>query len=160
MATPPTRPPLTPAEYGWTSTGTRTRWPASPTLRCAITGGDGTTGLARSAGGRNGTCSTRPRGRTSRHQPTAPISASSTPTTLTIAWVTRPPPISVTPRAVTMGHTVDAGSSMVSDPRLPRSCEVFMLLLSTLAAHHIDHRQDHNPHAIHEMPVPGHQFRR
>src|SRR2546425_1890316 len=30
IAIPPTRPPLTPAEYGWTSTGTRVRCPPAP----------------------------------------------------------------------------------------------------------------------------------
>jgi len=84
--------------------------------------------LARSTAGRHGMTvggrssivrnvirSTRCSGKTSRHQPTPAISASTMPMTLMAAWVTRPPKASVIPRARTIGHAVGAGRSIVSE---------------------------------------------
>ena len=57
IATPPTRPPTTPADSGWTWTGSRVRCPPSPSLSRPTAVLDGAIGLARSASGRSGTCS-------------------------------------------------------------------------------------------------------
>src|SRR5882724_1235043 len=150
---------MIPAEYGCTSTGTRTRWPASPIVRCSTVAGTGTTGPARSPGGGRWTTSTRACGRTSFHQPTAATRLSKRPTALTIACVIRPPNIIVTPRAATMGHTVGAGCSMVSGSRFFGPGAVFMSLLPVSSTDDVDHCQHHDPYAIDEMPVPGDQLR-
>ena len=122
IAMPPTTPPLIPAEYGWTSTGTRIRCPPSPMLERSTAVLDGTTALARNSSGRKVIGSTRSSGRTSRHQPTPPISARAMPTKLTAACVTRPPKASVTPRATTIGDAVGAGSSILSEACACSSC--------------------------------------
>ena len=125
IAIPPTIPPRIPAEYGWTSTGTRVRCAPSPMLARSTAGFDGTTALGRSIGRMTirSTCSS---GRTSRHQPTAPISARTIPTTLTAACVTRPAKASVMPRATTIGHAVGAGRSICSEGGACSSCAGIM----------------------------------
>ena len=68
----------------------------------------------RCAGGRSGIRSCFSCGRTSCHQPTKPLNASMTPTTLTMKFVTRPAKPSATPNAAMSGQGVGAGISMAS----------------------------------------------
>src|SRR5215471_1682434 len=165
ITTAPTQPPMTPAEYGWISTGMRTRWPASPALRWATVRGETLTGCARWPTGRMGTGARRSTGRSSRNQPTAPRKARIRPTTLTAAWVTSPVQSNVMPHAVIIGHGVGAGSSIISGngscccsgtmasllsplPLLSHSCAC------RLAAYNVHHRKDDDPDRVHEVPVP------
>ena len=81
---------------------------ASPAARCC----DARAATARSAAParRRGTASTCSSGSTSRNQPTAPATMSTTPTTLTSALVTRPAKASVMPSAATIGHARRRGN--------------------------------------------------
>jgi hypothetical protein len=60
--------------------------------------------------------SVRSTGKSCRIHPTNPARASTIPTALTAAWVTRPANPRVTPTAVTKGHTVGAGASIGVSP--------------------------------------------
>ena len=115
IAAPPTTPPLIPAEYGWISTGTRVRCAPSPMLVRSTAGCNGTIAGDRSSTAGSVISSVRSSGRTSRHQPTAAISARAMPTQLTTACVTSPANARVIPSARTIGQAVGAGSSTLSD---------------------------------------------
>ena len=99
-----------PAESGCTSTGTRTRWPASPSCRRSTARGNGDDRRRALGEGTERDCSTCSSGSTWNHQPIAPIRASARPTMPTATWVTSAATARVRPRANTMGHTVGAGS--------------------------------------------------
>src|SRR4030095_15644674 len=146
IAPTPTSPPLTPADSGCTSTGNRKRCRSSPNAKRSTVraGAGGDTVVI----GVTGTCSSCSSGSTHRHHPTPPTRARATPTTLTARWVTSPANPRVTPSATTIGHGVGAGSAM-----LPGSVD--RLTACPSSSNYVDHREDDDPHAVHEVPVPG-----
>src|SRR5262245_24338562 len=148
-----------------------------------------------------GTNSVFSTGSTSRNQPIAPRNARMSPTTLTTTCMTNPAAKSVSPKAVTIGQGVGAGtiifpgcgscfcsaaicflrysfalaSQALAEPPLTTKdtkitkkkemkkhfSELRVLrgeisLLST--ADDVHDSENHHPHAIDEMPVPGDHF--
>src|SRR5229473_5252549 len=82
--------------------------------------------------------------------------ATTAPSTLTASLVTNPANSSVIPKARTIGHGVDAGTSTVfgvpSPLWFPNSKGMFFLFS---AADNIYDDKDHHPHRIHEVPIHG-----
>src|SRR5713101_180876 len=82
--------------------------------------------------------------------------ATAAPSTLTASLVTNPANSSVIPKARTIGHGVDAGTSTVSGVPSPfwfTNSKAMVFLFS--AADNIYDDEDHHPHHIHEVPVHG-----
>src|SRR5689334_4024703 len=97
--------------------------------------------------GTTGTIATGSRcctGKTSRNHPTAPATIIATPTALTTTLVTSPMNAKPRPNAAIMGHAVGAGicTRSIASP-----------------ADHVDGEEHDDPHAIHEVPVPGEELR-
>src|SRR6266511_3649778 len=123
----------------------RTRWLSSPALRRATDRGEGLTTREISAAA-TGTHSVLSTGSTSRNQPIAPRSARISPATLTTTCVTNPAHRSVSPKAVTIGHGVGAGVSI----RFRGSRDII-----SSTPDDVYDRENHHPHTVDEMPVPG-----
>src|SRR5262245_35456398 len=123
----------------------RTRWLSSPALRRATDRGEGLTAREVSIAA-TGTHSVFSTGSTSRNQPTAPRSATMSPTTLTTTCVTNPAAKSVSPNAVTIGQGVGAGTSI-------RFCASTDIISST--ADDVHDSENYHPYAMDEVPVPG-----
>src|SRR5207249_7879425 len=119
----------------------RARWPSTPaSMRFTGTrAGRGTGTIV--ASGTGSRCST---GRTSRNHPTAPATNPARPTALTTALVRSPMNAKPKPNAAIMGHAVGAGICTRSIPS---------------PADHVDGGEHDDPHAIHEVPVPGEELR-
>src|SRR6266851_1738424 len=80
--------------------------------------------------------------------------ATAAPSTLTASLVTNPANSSVIPKARTIGHGVDAGTSTVSalpSPLWFTNSKAMFFLFS--AADNIYDDEDYHPHHIHEVPV-------
>src|SRR6266498_396235 len=123
----------------------RTRWLSSPAFRRATDLGEGLTAREGSIAA-TGTHAVFSTGSTSRNQPTAPRNARISPTTLTTTCVTNPAHRSVSPKAVIIGHGVGAGVSI-------RFCDSRDIISST--PDDVYDCENHHPHGIDEMPVPG-----
>src|SRR5262245_27969848 len=106
IATAPASPPFTPAESGWAFSGSHARG-TPDAARNRITGRGGT--ISAFGGATTATSSWRSWGNTSRNHPTAPITYSTAPSTLTAAPTRSPEQMSATPTASTNGHAVGAG---------------------------------------------------
>src|SRR6266542_545294 len=91
-------------------------------------------------------------GNTLRNQPTAPANKTTSPTTLTAKLVTKPAKMSARPKAVTKGHGVEAGISLILSDLIALSCSD---IIFTLPPHHIHDRKHDDPHCVDEMPIPG-----
>src|SRR6266545_2569155 len=103
----------------------------------------------------NSSCGT---GNTLRNQPTAPRNKTRKPMTLTAELVTRPAKINARPKAVTKGHGVGAGTSMMSPDVFARSVSD-RISSSTHAngstPNDIHDGKNDDPHCVDEVPIPG-----
>src|SRR4030095_1155997 len=100
---------------------------------------------------------------TLRNHPTAPRNKTSSPTTLTAKLVTKPAKMRVSPKAVTSGHGVGAGTSTTS-------LDVFARLVSdsisssthananASAANDIHDGEHDHPNCVNEVPIPRDHF--
>src|SRR5262249_17383635 len=104
-----------------------------------------------------GTVSSCSCGKTSRNHPTQPATARTMPRILTDALVRRPANIKAKPKDKTIGHAVDAGTSISAGARVPFStCFTVSVAISfSSTAQNINHSENNYPNGIYKMPVQG-----
>src|SRR5580698_414437 len=153
MATLPARPPLTPAETGYVSSGSRARGSSGATGSLATSRRAVETTAASTFTRIVSSCSC---GKTSRNQPMLAATNRIPPRVLTDELVTNPARSRVILNARTMGQAVGAGRRMVlgaASGVCGRDSAEFMRSERSLAADDVNDREHNHPNHIHKMPI-------
>src|ERR1700691_527679 len=159
MATLPARPPFTPAETGYVSSGSRARGRSGATASRSTSRRYVTTRAISTFTLIVSSCSC---GKISWNQPMLAATNRIPPSMLTELLLTNPAKSRVILKARTMGQAVGAGRWMVlcaASGVCDRDSAGLMRSQLSLAADNVNHSEHNHPNHIHEMPIERKNFR-